>query len=247
VAIADKIDTMVGIFDIGQPPTGSKDPFALRRAALGIVRIIIETELDLDLKTVLGQAERCYQGLGSKQRVLQPETLERVFAFMMERLRVYYTDAGISVDVFEAVSVIQPSRPYDFDQRVRAVNAFRQLAGAEALAAANKRAVNILRQAIEGGVTVAAVVDSSLLQEAAEQALAERIASVSEAVKPALEKLDYTSALQEMAALRETVDAFFDEVMVMVEDEQIKLNRLALLNSLHHLFMQVADVSQLQS
>jgi len=247
LAIADKIDTMVGIFDIGQPPTGSKDPFALRRAALGIVRIIIENELDLDLKSILGHAENCYQNFGSKKRVLQLETLEKVFSFMIERLRVYYTDAGILVDVFEAVSALRPSRPYDFDQRVRAVNAFRQLAGAESLAAANKRAANILRQAIEGGVTIAAVVDSSLLQEAAEQALAERIASVSAAVKPALEKLDYTSALQEMAALRETVDAFFDEVMVMVEDEQIKLNRLALLNRLHQLFMQVADVSQLQS
>jgi len=247
VAIADKIDTMVGIFDIGQPPTGSKDPFALRRAALGIVRIIIETGLDLDLKSILGQAENCYQNVGSKQRELHPETLEKVFSFMIERLRVYYTDAGISVDVFEAVSVVRPTQPYDFDQRVRAVNAFRQLAGAEALAAANKRAANILRQAIEAGVTIAAAVETPLLQEAAEKALAERIASVSEAVKPALEKFDYSSALQEMAELRETVDAFFDEVMVMVDDEQIKLNRLALLNSLHHLFLQVADVSQLQS
>ncbi len=246
VAIADKIDTMVGIFDIGQPPTGSKDPFALRRAALGIVRIIIEKELDLDLKTVLDHAGSCYQNSGSKQRELQLETLEKVFSFMMERLRVYYTDAGISVDVFEAVSVVRPTRPYDFDQRVRAVNAFRQLAGADALAAANKRAANILRQAIEGGIAIAATVDASLLQEAAEKALAERIASVSEAVKPALAKLDYTSALQQMAVLGETVDAFFDQVMVMAEDEQIKLNRLALLNSMHHLFLQVADVSQLQ-
>ncbi len=247
VAIADKVDTMVGIFDIGQPPTGSKDPFALRRAALGIVRIIIERDLSLDLKSILGQAGSCYQNSGSKQRALHPETLEKVFSFMIERLRVYYTDAGISVDVFEAVSVMRPTQPYDFDQRVRAVNAFRQLAGAEALAAANKRAANILRQAIEAGVTVAAAVDTSLLQEAAEKALAERIAVVSEAVKPALATFDYTAALQEMAALREPVDAFFDEVMVMVDDEQIKLNRLALLNSLHHLFLQVADVSQLQS
>ncbi len=247
VAIADKIDTIVGIFDIGQPPTGSKDPFALRRAALGIVRIIIEKELDLDLKSVLEHAGRCYQGSGSKQRVLHLETLEKVFSFMMERLRVYYSDAAISVDVFEAVSAVRPNRPYDFDQRVRAVNAFRQLAGAEALAAANKRAANILRQAIETGVVVAAAVDTSLLQETAEKALAERITAVSEAVRPALEKLDYTSALQQMAALRESVDAFFDEVMVMVDDEAVKLNRLALLNSLHHLFLQVADVSQLQS
>ena len=243
VAIADKLDTLVGIFGIGQPPTGSKDPFALRRAALGVLRIMIEQKLELDLTALIDESIAHYRLAGNE---FAAGLDGQVFDFMMERLRVYYTDAGISVDVFEAVSAMRPTRPYDFDQRVRAVNAFRQLAEAEALAAANKRAANILRQAIEGGVAIAATVDSALLQERAEKALAERIAAVSEAVKPALEKLDYTSALQQMAALRETVDAFFDEVMVMAEDEQIKLNRLALLNSLHHLFLQVADVSQLQ-
>lgn len=243
VAIADKIDTLVGIFGIGQPPTGSKDPFALRRQALGVLRSIIEQGLELDLTALIDASIAQHQQNGNG---FDATLEEQVFSFMMERLRVYYTDAGISVDVFEAVSVVRPTRPYDFDQRVRAVNAFRQLEGAESLAAANKRAANILRQAIEGGLTIAVTVDASLLQEAAEKALAERIASVSEAVKPALEKLDYTSALQQMAALREPVDTFFDDVMVMADDEQVKLNRLALLNSLHHLFMQVADVSQLQ-
>ncbi len=244
VAIADKIDTLVGIFGIGQPPTGSKDPFALRRAALGVLRIVIERGLELDLADMVNESVAAYSAAGKN---FDASLKDQVFDFMMERLRVYYTDTGIAVDVFEAVSTVRPTRPYDFDQRVRAVNAFRELAEAESLAAANKRASNILRQAGEKGEQPAALLDASLLQEAAEQALVQRVADVATAVKPALEKFDYTAALQEMAALRESVDAFFDEVMVMAEDEAVRLNRLALLNSLRNLFMQVADVSKLQS
>ncbi len=243
VAIADKLDTLVGIFGIGQPPTGSKDPFALRRQALGVLRSMIEQQLPLDLTALIDESIAHYKVSG---REFDAKLDGQVFDFMMERLRVYYTDADISVDVFEAVSAVRPTRPYDFDQRVRAVNAFRQLAGAESLAAANKRASNILRQAQEKGGVIAVEVEVSLLQEAEEKALAERIDAVTEAVGPALQKLDYTSALQEMAALREVVDAFFDEVMVMAEDEKLRLNRLALLNRLRQLFLQVADVSQLQ-
>ncbi len=244
VAIADKIDTLVGIFGIGQPPTGSKDPFALRRAALGVLRIVIERGLELDLADMVNESVAAYSAAGKN---FDASLKDQVFDFMMERLRVYYTDTGIAVDVFEAVSTVRPTRPYDFDQRVRAVNAFRELAEAESLAAANKRASNILRQAGEKGEQPAALLDASLLQEAAEQALVQRVADVATAVKPALEKFDYTAALQEMAALRESVDAFFDEVMVMAEDKAVRLNRLALLNSLRNLFMQVADVSKLQS
>lgn len=244
VAIADKIDTLVGIFGIGQPPTGSKDPFALRRAALGVLRIIIERGLALDLSVLIDESIASYR-VGGKE--FDSKLDGQVFAFMMERLRVYYADAGIAVDVFEAVSAVSPTRPYDFDQRVRAVNAFRELAEAESLAAANKRASNILRQAGEKGEKPSASVNVSLLQERAETALAERVSAVAEAVKPALEKFDYTAALQEMAALRESVDAFFDEVMVMAEDDAVRLNRLALLNTLRNLFLQVADVSKLQS
>ncbi len=245
VAIADKIDTLVGIFGIGQPPTGSKDPFALRRAALGVLRIIIERGLELDLAEVIETSITAYREEAGK--TFDDKLSAQVFDFMMERLRVYYTDAGIAVDVFEAVSAVRPTRPYDFDQRVRAVNAFRELAEAESLAAANKRASNILRQADEKGEHAPDVVDAALLQEAAEKALAERVTGVAQAVKPALEQFDYTAALQEMAALRESVDAFFDEVMVMADDDAVRLNRLALLNSLRNLFMQVADVSKLQS
>ncbi len=244
LAIADKIDTLVGIFGIGQPPTGSKDPFALRRAALGVLRIIIERGLALDLSALIDESIAAYRAAGKE---FDGKLDGRVFAFMMERLRVYYQDELIGVDVFEAVSAVRPTQPFDFDQRVRAVNAFHELAEAGSLAAANKRASNILRQADEKGEQPADSINVSLLQETAEKALAERVAAVAEAVKPALDKFDYSAALQEMAALRESVDAFFDEVMVMAEDEAVRLNRLALLNTLRQLFLQVADVSKLQS
>jgi glycyl-tRNA synthetase beta chain len=243
LAIADKLDTLVGIFGIGQPPTGSKDPFALRRAALGVLRTVIEERLELDLTNLIDESIAHYKAGG---REFDAHLDGQVFDFMMERLRVYYTDIKISVDVFEAVLAVRPTRPYDFDQRVRAVNAFRELAEAESLAAANKRASNILRQANEKGETFSDKVDASLLQEIEEKALAERIHTVSEAVKPELERFDYSAALQQMAALREPVDAFFDEVMVMAEDDAVRSNRLALLNSLRELFLQIADVSQLQ-
>jgi len=243
LAIADKLDTLVGIFGIGQPPTGSKDPFALRRAALGVLRTVIEQRLELDLTNLIDESIAHYKAGG---REFDAHLDGQVFDFMMERLRVYYTDINISVDVFEAVLAVRPTRPYDFDQRVRAVNAFRELAEAESLAAANKRASNILRQANEKGETFSGKVDVALLQEAEEKALAERIHAVSEAVKPELERFDYSAALQQMAALRAPVDAFFDEVMVMAEDDAVRCNRLALLNSLRELFLQIADVSQLQ-
>ncbi|ALP52092.1 hypothetical protein Tel_02455 [Candidatus Tenderia electrophaga] len=243
VAIADKLDTLVGIFGIGQPPTGSKDPFALRRAALGVLRTLIEQRLELDLTNLIDESIAHYKTGGN---AFDAKLDGQVFDFMMERLRVYYSDIGISVDVFEAVLAVRPTRPYDFDQRVRAVNAFRELAEAESLAAANKRASNILRQAREKGETFSDQVDSTLLQEQEEQVLAERIVKVGAAVKPELEKFDYSTALQQMAELRQPVDAFFDEVMVMAEDEGVRRNRLALLNSLRELFLRVADVSQLQ-
>ncbi len=243
VAIADKLDTLVGIFGIGQPPTGSKDPFALRRVSLGVLRSIIEQQLPLDLTDLIDESIAHYKSGG---REFDAKLDGQVFDFMMERLRVYYTDSGIAPDVFEAVLAVRPTRPFDFDQRIRAVNSFRQLAESESLAAANKRASNILRQAKEKGEVVADKVDDSLLQDAEEKSLAERITAVAEVVKPALVQFNYTSALQQMSALREAVDAFFDKVMVMVEDEQVRLNRLALLNTLRQLFLRVADVSQLQ-
>jgi glycyl-tRNA synthetase beta chain len=242
LAIADKLDTVVGIFGIGQPPTGSKDPFALRRAALGLLRIIIERQLPLDLFETLRSAEKV---LGDKVEV--KDVSGQVFDFMMDRLKAYYKEVGVSSLVFEAVLAQKPTQPYDFDRRVRAVNYFLTLPEAESLAAANKRISNILRQAEEKGITVKDKVNENKLAETAERALADQISSIAQQVSPLFDKRDYETALSKLAGLRETVDTFFDDVMVMVDDESIRDNRLALLNQLRGLFLRVADLSYLQS
>ncbi len=241
LAIADKLDTVVGIFGIGQLPTGSKDPFALRRAALGLLRIIIERQLPLDLFETLRSAEKA---LGDKIEV--KDVSGQVFDFMMDRLKAYYKEVGVSSLIFEAVLAQKPTQPYDFDRRVRAVNYFLTLPEAESLAAANKRISNILRQAEEKGLKVADTIDESKLSETAERALADKISSISQQVIPLFDKRDYETALSKLAGLRETVDSFFDDVMVMVEDEALRDNRLALLNKLRGLFLRVADLSHLQ-
>jgi glycyl-tRNA synthetase beta chain len=241
VAIADKLDTVVGIFAIGQPPTGSKDPFALRRSALGLVRIIIEQQLPLDLHEVLQQA---VAALGDKVKL--KDVTSQVFDFMMDRLRAYYHDVGVAPEVFDAVHAQRPTQPYDFDCRVRAVNHFLTLPEADSLAAANKRISNILRQAAEKHIAVPSTVDSTRLTEAAEQALAEEIADMETAVIPLFDDRDYEPALASLAGLRATVDQFFDDVMVMVDDSAVRDNRLALLARLRNLFLRVADLSRLQ-
>jgi glycyl-tRNA synthetase beta chain len=241
LAIADKLDTVVGIFGIGQPPTGSKDPFALRRAALGLLRIIIECQLPIDLEQALEQAK---DGLGDK--VESKGLVAQVFDFMMDRLRAYYHEVGVAPDVYEAVLDQRPTQPYDFDRRVRAVNHFLTLPEAESLAAANKRISNILRQAEEKKIAVPEAVNDDLLSEAAEKALAEQIAAMEAEVMPLFDKRDYEPALARLAGLREVVDTFFDDVMVMADDEAVRDNRLALLNGLRNLFLRVADLSRLQ-
>jgi glycyl-tRNA synthetase beta chain len=241
LAIADKLDTLVGIFGIGQPPTGSKDPFALRRAALGLLRIIIERQLALDLEVLVAAAAK---GLGDRLTAKHVES--QVFDFIMDRLRAYYHDAGVAPDVFDAVHAQRPTQPYDFDRRVRAVNHFQSLAAAESLAAANKRISNILRQAHEKGIAVSDQVDDSKLAEAAEKTLAAQLAAMAKTVTPLFDQRDYEPALSELAGLREAVDAFFDDVMVMVDDVALRDNRLALLASLRNLFLRVADLSRLQ-
>ncbi len=241
LAIADKLDTIVGMFGIGQPPTGSKDPFALRRAALGLLRIIIERQLPLDLPVLIGRA---VEGLG--ERLTAKDVVPQVFDFMMDRLRAYYHDSGVRPDVFDAVYTQRPTQPHDFDRRVRAVNHFCSLAEAGSLAAANKRISNILRQADEKGIDVPAEVDAARLVEAAEKALAERLAGLEREVTPLFDARDYETALTRLAALREAVDRFFDDVMVMVDDQALRANRLALLAKLRNLFLRVADLSRLQ-
>lgn len=241
LAIADRLDTVTGIFGIGQAPTGGKDPFALRRAALGLLRIVIERQLPLDLHALLEEAK---VALGDK--VEAKGVTEQVFDFMMDRLRAYYHDTGVAPDVFEAVLEQHPTQPHDFDRRVRAVTAFRKLPEAESLAAANKRISNILRQAQEKHVAVSDEVNANALVEPAEKALAEQVAALAREVIPLFDQRDYETALCKLAGLRAAVDRFFDDVMVMVEDSALRDNRLALLNSMRNLFLRVADLSRLQ-
>ena len=238
LAIAERLDTLSGIFAIGQTPTGDKDPFGLRRSALGILRILIEQHLDLDLRVLIDTSAQQFPADVNATAITQ-----ELFNFMMERLRAYYLDAGYDSHMFAAVLARQPARPLDFEQRMHAVRAFRKLDAADSLSAANKRIRNILRKA---DTDIPDRCDKTLLQEPAEQALATAIGELETMVRPLLEQRAYTDALCKLAALRAPVDAFFDSVMVMAEDTRLRDNRLALLNSLSELFLQVADISRLQ-
>ena len=238
VALADKLDTLVGIFGIGQTPKGDKDPFALRRAAIGTLRIIIEKDLDLDLVDLVNTAKALFGDKLSNQNVSAD-----VVAFVLGRFPAWYKDAGISVDVVQAVAARQPTKPADFDKRVQAVAHFRALEASATLAAANKRVGNILAK-FEGQLNNS--VDSSLLVEDAEQALAAAVANKVEVLAPLFAAGDYQQALTELSELRDVVDMFFDNVMVMADDEALKINRLTLLNTLRNQFLNVADISVLQ-
>ena len=238
IAIADRLDTLVGIFAIGQKPTGEKDPFGLRRAALGVLRILIETPLHLDLEALL---QTTAEGLADKLDT--STTASEVFNYMMERLKAYYSDRDISADLIDAVLSRCPTKPADFDLRVRAVSHFLQLPEAEALAAANKRIRNILRKTDEQYPDQA---DINLLVEPSEKILAEQITELKPKIEPLLSQGLYSEALQQLASLREPVDQFFDDVMVMCDDDNLRQNRLALLSSLSALFLNVADLSRLQ-
>ncbi len=239
LAVADKLDTLLGIFAIGQKPTGEKDPFALRRAAMGVLRILIERGLLLDLRELLAIAAQALQKV-----VDANAAMDEVFDFMLERLRVYYLNQNVTPDVYDAVVILKPSRPVDFDRRILAVNSFRSLPEAESLAAANKRISNILKK-VE--TELPNKVNEKLLQEQAEKDLYAKVKHYEAIVQPLFEEGDYKTALQQLAGLRETVDTFFDKVMVMAEDEALKNNRIALLGQLHNLFIEAADLSRLQS
>ncbi len=239
LAIADKIDTLVGIFGINQPPTGSKDPFALRRSAIGLLRIIIEKELALDVQALVAGSARMY---GDKLE--NPNTVSDVFEFLLGRYRAMYEEQGISAEVILAVQALKPTQPLDFDRRVKAVAHFAALPEAEALAAGNKRVSNILAKE---RLLAHAAVSIALLTAPAEKALAAAVTQLEAELAPLFEARDYTPALERLAALRPQVDAFFNEVMVMADDIAVKANRLALLAQLRALFMQVADISLLQA
>ena len=240
VALADKLDTLTGIFGIGQPPTGSKDPFALRRAAIGLLRIAIEKNLALDLPELIGVAAALLVGRLSNGIV---ET--DVFEFLLGRYRAMYEEQGIGPDVIQAVQVCRPRVAADFDQRVKAVAHFQRLPEAASLAAANKRVSNILAK--EPADSLGGGIDSALLTEAAEQQLASALQAITVEVEPLFAAGDYTAALAQLARLKEPVDAFFDSVMVMADDPAVRRNRLTLLWQLRQLFLRVADVSQLQA
>ena len=237
VALADKFDTLTGIFGIGQAPKGSADPFALRRAALGALRIIVEKNLPLDLEDLVKKSAALFGDKLTNQNVVAD-----VVDFMLGRFRAWYQDEGIAVDVIQAVLARRPTRPADFDARVRAVSHFRTLDSAEALAAANKRVSNILAKADAaiGEINFTACV------EPAEKALAELVLALRTEVQPLIAQGDYTAVLDKLANLRAPVDSFFDNVMVNAEDPALRQNRLAILNTLQGLFLQVADISVLQ-
>lgn len=239
LALSEKIDSLVGIFAIGKAPTGDKDPFALRRSAIGLLRIIIECELDIDLKHLIKIAAAHYP-----KDINADECIDEVYVFLLERLRRYYLDEGVSADSFEAVFAINTSKPLDFHHRLTAVTEFRKLTEAESLAAANKRISNILKKS---DVTDIKKVNNKLLQEDAEKSLAKALDDYQNKLTPIMKNTDYIAALTLLAGLRETVDSFFDNVMVNCEDEATKNNRLALLGNVSELFLQTADISKLQS
>ena len=253
VAIADKLDTLAGIFGIGQAPGGDKDPYALRRAALGVLRIIIEAGLDLDLDEMIEAAIAGYgdvPGAAPRRKAVEaipPACAPQVRRFMLDRLRAYFADRSIPTDVFNAVLAKQPARPVDFAHRVRAVEAFRALPEAASLAAANKRIHNILRQAGQAEIDIPGDIDHSLFREDAERRLAAMLAGVEPRARTMLDTGEYTGALTCLAALRDDVDRFFDTVKVMDDDEKLRANRLALLARTGALFMETADISLLQS
>lgn len=237
LALAERLDTLAGIFGVGQKPTGAKDPFGLRRAALGALRLLIEKQLPLDLADLLDQAAlNLTEQLGSKPAI--SDTLD----YILDRLRGYYQERGIGADIVEAVATLKPSQPLDFDRRVKAVAAFRQLTASESLAAANKRISNILKK-VEGELPTR--VELGLLQEPAEKALADAVFTQENQVLPLFAVGDYEAALLSLASLREPVDQFFTDVMVMADDMALRNNRLALLNHLRGLFLRVADLSVL--
>jgi glycyl-tRNA synthetase beta chain len=239
IALAERLDTLVGVFGIGMKPTGDKDPFALRRAALGALRILREHALPLNLLALLQQAAA---HLGDKLSV--EGTVDEVYHFMLDRLKGLYLDDGTPLDVFEAVAAVRPESIADFEHRVRAVGDFRVLPEAEALAAANKRIGNILKKTDEA---IPDTVDTALFELTAERDLYEEMVLAAQRIEPMMQDANYGGTLQALAHLRGVVDIFFDDVMVMAEKAEVRGNRLAMLRSLSQQFLQVADISVLQA
>ena len=238
LAIADKLDSMLGMFAIGQPPTGSRDPFALRRSAIGILRILVENKLDLNILKTIERAASGFDHVDIEQRVCLD-----VFEFLLDRFRSWYTDQGISIDVFQSVMALKPQRPLDFHERILAVQHFSKLQQAQSLSAANKRVSNLLSKLDDE--LADSVIDASLLVEPAEKDLYKALTEKTGEVAPMFDQGRYKDGLQQLASLRESVDRFFDSVLVMSEEKSLRDNRVALLQQLRSLFLRVADISYL--
>jgi glycyl-tRNA synthetase beta chain len=242
LALADKLDTLAGIFAIGQKPTGTRDPFALRRAALGVLRIILERRLQLDLMQLVQVA------VAAQPVAAESGVPEEVWSYLMERLRSYYLESdapqtrGITTEMIDAVLATNPHSPLDIDARLQALRSFLALPEAASLASANKRIANILRKSPDD---ISGAVDTARLEHQAERQLFEHLLSTERAVKPLLMRGEYAASLTQLASLRANVDAFFDGVMVMVEDPELRANRLGLLLRMRSMFLQIADLSRL--
>jgi glycyl-tRNA synthetase beta chain len=234
VAIADKLDTITGIYGIGQGPTGSKDPYALRRMALGLLRIMVEAKLKLDLKALIKQSLELHAS------EVDRSSADAIYQFMMDRLRAYYKEQKVSGKAFEAVLAVRPESPYDFHLRVGALNEFTNDSASTSLIEANKRIANMLKDHQDLGIEV----DTSVLVESAEKALFEATQTVANKLDGSS---DYTQSMNELLSLKDAIDAFFDEVMVNADDASLKQARLTLLNWIRSLFLSVADVSHLSS
>ncbi len=240
LAVADKLDSIVGLFAIGQPPTGSGDPFALRRSAIGVLRILVENELDLDLMACIDTAIAGFIAVE-----VQADTADKVFEFMLGRFRNWYIDEGISSNVFQSVMELRPPKPLDFNNRIQAVARFAGLEQAAALAAANKRVSNLLDKVTNSSQISS--IDDSLFEEEAEKLLFRELNAKEVNVAPLFSSGRYAEGLDELGQLKNTVDKFFDDVLVMCDNKTVQANRLALLQRLRNLFLQVADISCLHS
>ena len=243
LAIADKIDTITGIFGINQLPTGSKDPFALRRASIGALRIIVEKKLNLDLESLINTAKEGYKSEGV-QLPAGDKLNTTVVDYILERFDAAYQEEGVPAEIINSVKALRPTSPLDFDMRIKAIARFNELEGADALASANKRVSNIMAKA--GDQIIPDTVDENLLTESAEIELANSLFKIKTEVSPMLEERLYAVAMENLAGLKEPVDNFFDQVLVNAEDEAIRMNRYALLKQLRNLFLHIADISLLQ-
>jgi glycyl-tRNA synthetase beta chain len=242
LALADRLDSLIGIFSIGQQPSGSRDPFALRRASLGVLRIMLERNIDLNLVDVLSYCN-AQLDIGKRAKLSGIELEKQVLTYTLERFKSWYKEKGLPAEVFLSIAALKLGNPLDIDARVSAVDRFTLLPEASSLAAANKRVSNILTKQLANSDLVP--LNPSLLQEEAEKQLSDSLNSLEALIAPLLANRDYYAVLEKLAELKQPVDQFFEDVMVMAEDMELRQNRLALLDKLHKLFINVADISLL--